>query len=53
MYLGFLLCHKEEDKGSKKKAVPKHHQNANAKSNVVLSDSVCLWMGMNIRTHMV
>lgn len=51
LHLGFLLCHKEENKGSKKKAVAKHYQTANAKSNIVPSSSVCLWMHMYI--HMI
>lgn len=41
-HLGFFLCNKKEDKGSKEEAVAKHYLRANSKPNIVPSCSIHL-----------
>lgn len=41
-HLGFFLCNKKEDEGSKEEAVAKHYLGANSKPNIVPSCSIHL-----------
>ena len=41
-HLGFFLCNKKEDEGSKEEAVAKHYLRANSKPNIVPSCSIHL-----------